>query len=110
MNYWETILLMSSVCLGWRMITDDHKLLNFVRTWALAVWNPKTRYILDPLIICCACMASVWGSIVFWSVYLYFNGLSWPSWTQYPIWVSSCLITSFLNGFAWALYELVRKY
>lgn len=99
---------MSSICLGIRMITDDHKIGYPIRDFFIKNYDKIPFKLADPLMLCVACMASIWGSLIFWSLWVFFDG--YFNWFDLFQWVSCCLVTSFVNGFTWALFELVRKY
>jgi|TARA_R110000868_G_scaffold17137_6_gene75673 hypothetical protein len=91
----KIIFLISLFCLGLRSITDDDKIGYPLRK--LAKKLPKNLG--KPILLCCTCMSSVWGTIIYW----YFFGNSIPEWILVTI------SASFLNSILWELNTLIIK-
>jgi hypothetical protein len=64
-SYLESLLIVVGVCLGLRTITDDGMIGSPIRMWAITL----PEWIGKPLITCVTCMSSLWGTIVFFSIY-----------------------------------------
>jgi hypothetical protein len=94
------ILIISLFCNGWYLITHDgmaldplrKKYLDFAGGLELAngfiEWEnyyPILKFLYKPLFGCVICYASIWGSLVYWSID--------NSWIHYPIVIisSSCV-------------------
>jgi len=104
MNVLELIICISLFCLGIREITDDiggrigYPLKEFLLTKEIPEW------ILKPVILCVTCMASFWGSLLYFTLIVLehgFNNLCEIS--TYIIWIIVCFSVSFLNTLLWAL-------
>jgi len=104
MNVLELIICISLFCLGIREITDDiggrigYPLKEFLLTKEIPEW------ILKPVILCVTCMASVWGTIAYFT----FIGLDqgcecFLQISTYFVWIITCFSVSFLNTLLWAL-------
>jgi hypothetical protein len=107
-HYFLIILAISGFCLGWRMVTDDDKLFYFLRAYAIKNIDRIPLFITKPLVLCEACFASFWGSVIYWLLfYALDEHISKTVWIMWPI---CCISASFINALLWALYELVRKY
>ena len=110
MELWKLILLITSLCLGIRTISDTDKLLEPVRN-LIAGYLPE--WISKPVIVCCSCMASFWGTIVCWwfhreLIAQHYNEFDFVA----PLvikWIVSCVIASFLNELAWSVIILIRS-
>lgn len=87
--------LISLFCLGLRTITDDGKIAYPLRRLVQKLPSNLGK----PILLCCACMSSVWGTIIYW----YFFGNSIPEWILVTI------SASFLNSILWELYTLITK-
>jgi hypothetical protein len=77
------ILIVALFCNGWFLLTNG-LLLDSLRLWYLdkakgieradgeIYWewgyNPILKFLYNPLFGCVACMASIWGSIVYWTI------------------------------------------
>lgn len=57
-------------------------------------------YILKPIILCVTCMASVWGTIIFFT----FNPVVI---SLFPYWIVSCFATAFLNTIIYSIYAKI---
>jgi hypothetical protein len=92
--------------MGWRLITDRDKdmLLGFLRTFALEKLPP---FIAKPTILCETCMASFWGTIIFWSMFFH-SGSHFEIFTIFE-WVFCCIVSSFTNTLLWNLFRLIEK-
>lgn len=116
MQYWNVVAIMVGFCVGFRAITDDGKILYPLRRWAIDRYTDNTRYILEPLIICCTCMASIWGSIIFWGLYLINNNITTAMQFAYCfkvsdvfIWIISCTTTAYFNSLLWSIYDYIKR-
>lgn len=100
--------MISLFCLGLREITDDidgGRIGYPLRKWFVdQEWMPL--WIAKPVILCCACMASFWGSIVYWSILLNdsdeFTGII-KDWDTYGNWILCCVSASFINTVFWVI-------
>jgi hypothetical protein len=106
MTILEVILTISALCLGLRTITDDNKLFYFVRLFAI---HKLPEFIGKPLIVCCACMASFWGVVINFALFVHFNGLVIPSWPQVLVMLFTCIVASFVNDFMWNLLLYFKR-
>ena len=109
MGYWYLISIISGFCLGLRMVTDDYKVGHPLRAYAeqKLLSGKLSKYIADPLILCCACMASLYGTIIYWTIQFYF-GFHITAAT-FGFWILICFTCSFINGFVWSLFEIIKK-
>jgi len=88
--------VISAFCLGLRTITDEGKLLHSLRRFAE---NKLPILIGKPLILCCACMASVWGTIIYW----------WFFANSIEEWILVVVAASYVNATMWDLGELIYR-
>jgi|TARA_R100000093_G_C1945099_1_gene74000 uncharacterized membrane protein YeiH len=91
----EIVIVISAFCLGLRKITDTEMIGYVLRDLAL---NRLPILIAKPLILCCACMASIWGTIIYWSFYA--NSI-WE-------WIFCIIAASFINSVLWDLGEWIK--
>ena len=114
MNYFETIILQSLFCLGFRTLMCDgmifhflrkpfeydngYKIINILRKNCCYTQDDKAKRIffskiivnlLKPFILCVVCFSSVWGSIVFISL----NGF------MFKELIICCISTAFILKF-----------
>jgi hypothetical protein len=90
------------------MVTDDDKILFPVRNYFIERYEKIPEWISKPFVLCVACFASFWGTIIYWLLwYALDEELSRVTWIMWPL---SCMTASFVNGIFWALLELIRKY
>lgn len=64
---------------------------------------PKVlRIIAKPLFTCVNCMASIWGTVVFWY---------WTPWEKEYIgaWIIACVACAFLNGLLQVIYTRLQQ-
>lgn len=107
MDSFGIILTITLFCLGLREVTDEvenGRIGYPVRKWFVdQEWIPL--WIAKPVILCCTCMASFWGSIIYWSIiYHYSDNLSFLfDYTVYVQWVFCCLSASFTNTLFWVM-------
>lgn len=103
------IALVSLFCLGWRTITSDGAILNFLRKPFENVTSGYARYVLNPIILCVKCMPSFWGTLVYLTlnhyeafIHLEFGLLDADDWLLLIV----CIISSsFVSAYAWNKYE-----
>lgn len=95
----------SLFCLGLREVTDevDGGRIGYpIRKWFIKGLEKgwMKEVIAKPIILCCSCMASFWGSLNFWFFYLFIfsNQVIWQS---FVFWIISCIIASYLNTIGW---------
>lgn len=100
MGFWELILLISFVCLGLTTISGDEKILEPIRDWF--EFNVPT-FIAKPIITCCTCMSSFWGTTIFWLHTFYLFQWNYKE-LFYALeivmimkWIASCVIAAFVN-------------
>jgi len=99
------IVVMAIFCVGLRTMTDEHKLLSFVRNFAL---EKMPHWLAWPTVVCCACMASFWGTIIYWWLWYHdFSGI--PTEQDIGYWIIDCVSTSGINELMWSLILLIRK-
>lgn len=114
-------------CLGWRIVTDEGQLLYFIkkpfednynRINALTELGKKTPisrtviyYIGKPFVMCITCMASIWGTIIFWTINAIapsligdFLSISENHFSLMLLWVWNCIAASFIQTLIWKLY------
>mgnify|MGYP003644071137 CR=1 FL=1 len=101
-----TLLSISIFCLGLREITDQGRILYPLREWVIEKSN-LPMIIAKPILLCCPCLASFWGTLIFWSLFLH-SGSNLELWT-FAQWIFACISCSFISGFFWAIRELVVK-
>ena len=58
----------------------------------------KRKWLLNPIVACCACFASFWGSIIFWGLNLLTFDFHWK---MIPAWIFCCVSASFFNWLLW---------
>lgn len=111
-GFWELILLISFVCLGITIISGTEKILEPVRNW-FEIYVPT--FIAKPIITCCTCMASFWGSIIYW--YFVLDHFSWNLLEAFNIskeklilkWIATCLIVAFINYTIKIVLDYIKK-
>ena len=92
----EIIVVISAFCLGLREITDEGKIGDPLRKFAQ---DRLPLMIAKPLILCCACMASVWGTIVYWVFFA----------NSIEEWILVTVAASYVNSVLWDLGEWINK-
>ncbi len=102
MNYFETIAVISLFCLGVRAITDDGMIGYPIRQYFLT-YHPGLG---KPVVLCSTCMASVWGTLIFWAQYSYFNDCI-TVWSV-AAWIGAVFSSAFINSVFWAYYESIN--
>jgi hypothetical protein len=92
------------------MVTDDNKVGYPLRAFFISMITSgkMSKYLADPIMLCCTCMASVYGTLIFWSVNIYQGNIIDVK--LIGTWILTCVTCSFINGFLWAINELVRKH
>lgn len=109
MHFANLVILITSLCLGIRTISDTGKLLEPLRNF-IAKYFPE--WISKPTILCCACMASFWGTIVF--TYFHYKLIILHYADKEIViplvlkWIGACIIASFLNELCWSIIILIR--
>lgn len=63
----------------------------------------QRKWLLNPIVACCTCFASFWGSIIFWGLNLLTFDFHWK---MIPAWVFCCVSASFFN---WLLWDKIDK-
>jgi len=97
-----TITMISIFCLGLREITDDvdgGRIGYPIRSWFV---NNTPVWVMKPVIVCCACMSSFWGTIIYFLVAYYCN-VDFKDARTYLLWVFSCVSSSYINTVMWVL-------
>ena len=116
----ESIIAISAFTLGLSLLGEEGKLLHRVKTWVKKLFTYNVTYqkavttkanatakfqdvvesrvhwTFDPIWGCPACMASIWGTAVYW-IGAEMN--YWPG--DLFGWVVSCLGACFLNALLW---------
>lgn len=111
MGYWEPIFIISIFCLGLRTVSDEDMVLFPFRKYFLDRYEKFDRYrinISKPIIICVTCMPSIWGTIIWWGIFIATNEIF--HWWTIPVYILSIVSSSFINSVGWATFELIRKY
>jgi hypothetical protein len=54
------------------------------------------KYVRKPILECLKCMASVWGTLIYWPVMLFFFPFDW---LMFPLWILFCFSLSWMNTF-----------
>lgn len=91
------ILQISLFCLGLRTITDEGKILHFLRKSAIKYFP---TYIHKPLLTCAPCMASVWGTIIYFT-------LIYENINDIPEYILVTIAASYVNFIGWLLIEMI---
>lgn len=111
----QTTLLISLFCVGFKLVTEDGMLLYFLHkpfeNLHIDVKNNAKKfgknsrkyklsyfkwYVMKPIILCVTCFASVWGSLIWVSIYGF----------HFPIqWVITIVSASYLNTLLWHLLK-----
>lgn len=115
MEYWETIFRISIFCLGLRAISDDGMVLFPLRKYFIDRYERFDKMkinIAKPIILCCTCMSSVWGTQIWWGTFVIKYNLHQVDfhWYTIPVFIASIISCSFINWLGWSVLELVRKY
>lgn len=63
----------------------------------------QRKWLLKPIVACCTCFASFWGSIIFWGLNLLMFDFHWK---MIPAWMFCCVSASFFN---WLLWDKINK-
>ena len=102
MNYFEIVAVVSLFCLGIRAITDVGMIGYPVRLYFLTYYPTLGK----PIVLCSTCMSSVWGTLIYWGQYAYFNDcITVPS---IAAWVGVVFSSAFINSVLWAYYESIN--
>jgi hypothetical protein len=99
------ICSISAFCLGWRMITSEGMILGWLREWCI---EHMYHFIAKPFILCITCMASIWGTVIFWCFDACLN-IHVDVFTLLE-WILCCVVCAFINTFVWQLKVLIEKY
>ena len=97
--YLLLILIVSLFCLGLRAITDSGMIGYPVREY----FFDKAPYWGKPIVLCPACMTSLWGTIIYWGYTLTMT--TQVEFFHFPCWIGVCISSSFVSAFCWAYYE-----
>jgi hypothetical protein len=94
------MLIISAFCIGLYLTGEEGMIFHRIKLW---LENKINEAIFPAIWGCAYCMASFWGSIIYWSLELSL----WPhvtlaTWVCWPVVCVGCV---FLNGF---LYEHLR--
>lgn len=104
-TYLCMVLIITISVLGLRMVTDNGKIGYPIRKFFIDHYTPFNK----PLILCAACMPSVWGSIIFLVVSLQLiNYENYPLVSMVIIWILAVVSSSFTAGFLWKLFESLK--
>jgi len=110
MSLFGTIAIVSLFCLGLREITDQGRIGFPIRLFFLRKWMPF--WIARPLIACCPCLASFWGTAIYWTIWCFQSDVNVLSISQLEVafelkelfrWVAVCMSASFVNAFFWLI-------
>lgn len=107
MDIVATISMISLFCLGLREVTDDiegGRIGYPIRKWFV---ENTPIWVMKPVIVCCACMASFWGTIIYWLCFLHYNAddllQTLKEWETYALWIFCCTASSYINTLFWVL-------
>ena len=100
--YLLLILIVSLFCLGLRAITDDGMIGYPVRDYFL----DKLPYWGKPIVLCPTCMASFWGTVIYWGYTLLKT--SNIEFFHFPCWIGVCMSSAFINAICWTYYDSIR--
>ena len=103
LDYFYLIFIVSLFSLGLRAITDIGMIGHPIRKLFLR----KFPIIGKPIILCSTCMASVWGTVIYWG-YIYFQEVPFPFVLIFT-WLGISISSSFINGLLWSLYENINR-
>lgn len=99
------ISMISLFCLGLREVTDDidgGRIGYPIRKWFV---DYTPIWVMKPVIVCCACMASFWGTIIYWLCFLHYNADNLlqhlKEWETYVLWIFCCVVSSYINTVLW---------
>lgn len=86
------VLYISLFCLGWYTITSKGMLLFFIQQWLNERLPDNTKWDLlyKPLIGCPPCMASIWGTAIYWI-------LNDPTQKAFVLWIPTIIAVSYVN-------------
>jgi hypothetical protein len=86
------VLYISLFCLGLHTITSEGMVLFFVKEWLSKKLpeNTKWDYLYKPIIGCPPCMASIWGTIIYWI-------LNDPTQRVLVLWIPTIIAVSYVN-------------
>jgi len=108
-----SLIIMSLFCNGWYLITRPNMILFYIHKKyvqaiggdftgdGFEIWyenKPFWKWLYKPLFGCVTCMASIWGSIAYWSIYSWNLG----SLQFYPV---AIIATSALNLIINRIYD-----
>jgi len=93
LNYIWISLVLTLCTLSVYNLTREGQLFGFVRSWFLLVI--KCKSIRKPFFECPPCMASIWGTIFYWSIFA--GGIK--------EWIVCVLISSILNKIIYGYVE-----
>ena len=102
MIYFELISIVSLFCLGLRSITDDGMIGYPVRSYFLSNYPVLGK----PLVLCSTCMSSVWGTLIFWGVFIH-QDYDLSLWSFFT-WLGVVFSSAFINSLLWAYYESIN--
>jgi len=108
-DYIYIMLLISFFCSGLRKATDDHMILNGIekRLWKWVEPRPVHHYWFNPLLGCIYCMASLWGSAIYWAIIFSTGPVVAENWVMWPVVCVGCI---YLNGIAYGLLAKVETF
>lgn len=99
LEYFYLITLITLFCCGWRMVTDDGMLFDFLRRYYLRQYENgnKLYHLLKPIFGCVTCFASFWGVAIC---------ISTNHFDIIQI-IICCISASFTNTLMWKIYERI---
>lgn len=98
--YLLTVLIMSLFCVG-LYATLNLVLVSTINEDTNSISEglpPILRFFAKPILTCVNCYASVWGSVVFWTLYPFEEAYLF-------YWVMACVSCAYLNGLLRGLYN-----
>lgn len=97
------VFIISAFCCGLHQAAQPGMILEKL----MELGSKLPTWIFYPLIGCPYCMASLWGSIVYWSLELSYNDhVIWQDFLRWPI---VCVACVFLNGYLHESLESLQK-
>lgn len=98
------ILFISLWSIGWRVVTDEGQLLNFIRKF-FEVKRPGLTwfYLGKAIVLCVTCYASFWGLQIYSLCTSEFD-IHWSTWWA----LIDCVSAAGLNSLIWLIIQRLR--
>lgn len=111
MTFILNIFLISFFCAGLAISMQPGMIFHepFKKLWSLvAPHEYLVKIVWPPIAGCVYCLASFWGSIIYWPLELivWDHAIEAPQWIMWPI---TCVCCIFMNGFFYQLLTLIEN-